>query len=74
MDNNTNSLPTHSDGSNLVTDMDEDLKNEPSAGNTPTEEDESMGNGGDSGGDDDSSENENGDKQSNESDGWTSVY
>ena len=73
-DNNTNLLPIMPDSSNSATDPDEDSKKDSSNSSTGTEDDKSSEIGGDLSEDDNSSSNENENKPSNETDGWTGVF
>ena len=71
---NTNPMPIIPDSSNSATDTYGDSKEDSSDSSTETEDDESLGNGDDSVENDDSSSNENENKPSNESGGWTGFY
>ena len=75
-DNNNNSLPIIPDSSNLETNTDGVSKEDSSdSSSTETEKkDESLENGDDSLENDDSSSNENENKPSNETNGWTGFY
>ena len=67
-DNNTNSLPIIPNSSDLETNTDGVSKEDSSDSSTEIEDDESLENG------DASSSNENENKPSNETNGWTGFY